>query len=81
MNEKKATGSVPETKSKVEKEVEKTTGHEPTRSHGKVKELKGTAKWRAGQVADNGKAPAGQHEAKVTDVKNDFWHKVRPASE
>lgn len=81
MNEKKVAGSVPEAKRKAEKEVVKAGGGEHTQSHAKAKQLKGTAKWRAGQLADNGKAQASQNEAKVPDVKNDFWHKVRPAPE
>ena len=81
MNEKKVTGSVSETNRKGEKEVEKTIGHEPTQSHGKVRQLKGTAKWRAGQLEDTGKAGATLKEAMVPDVKDDFWHKVRPTPE
>ena len=81
MNEKKVAGSAPDAKRKAEKEVEKMTVSEKTESHRKVKQLKGTAKWRAGQLEDKGKAQASQNGAKVTDVKNDFWHNVRPTAE
>jgi|GEM_PF-5526511 len=81
MKEKKRTGSVPDGKGKADKEVVPAGDAVPTQSHAKPKELKGTAKWRAGQLEGKDKTQAGQNGAKVPDVKNDFWHKVRPAPE
>ncbi|HUX89016.1 MAG TPA: hypothetical protein VMW65_18580 [Chloroflexota bacterium] len=79
MNEKKGTGTVPEVKRKADKEVVLAAVGKSTQSHANAKPLKGTAKWRAGQLEGNGKAQESQKEATVPDAKNDFWHKVRPS--